>query len=944
MVGVSAPAPTGHPWWHYAAVLLAPVVAMVLTRATTGRRSLADSGRAWWSAARRAPRSVQLLSLGSLAVASIHLGVCPEHFQEALLYGVFFVVLATLQLTWGAVVVARPTRIVLFAGALLNGATIILWLVSRTSGLPVGPEPWEPETFGWLDIAASAIELAIVLLALRLAFATPRPVAAGSGSMRARLRAIFPVGTPLPEDVWRQRHRWIRGIFWAQLPAITIFALFRGYSAELALLMPLALGPFVVLIQVFDGNRRAAMVLTSLGLLSCSAEFVYLSGGSVEMHFHYFVMVGLITLYQDWWPFLVAIAYVVLQHGVVGALDPRVVYDEPAAINDPWTWAGIHGFFILGMSAAGIASWKLNEVSLGHVAKGADELHRTLSLLSSTLDATADGILVVDAEGKISSYNRRFVELWGVPQEILDSRDDDQALAFVLDQLADPQAFTDSVRELYAHPEAECQDVLHFKDGRTFDRFSTPQRVNGVTVGRVWSFRDVTQQHHLQKELAHQAFHDSLTDLANQALFRDRVDHALVRSERRDGRLAVMFLDLDGFKRVNDSLGHRVGDELLTAMAARLRVNLRTIDTAARMGGDEFAVLLEDLESRQEAIDVAERVIGALRQPFHPGGREIVISASIGIVFATADSTSEQLLRNADLAMYTAKRRHNGSYEVYETEMHAQAVDRLELEGDLRRGLSRGEFVVLYQPIVALGNGRIAGVEALVRWQHPTRGLMTPASFIQVAEETGLIRPLGRHVLEVACRQTRTWQDIPEVSRLSVSVNLSPRQLLHEEIVDQVSDVLRSSGLPPNSLTLEITEGAMIEDAELAIEKLRQLKMIGVRLAVDDFGTGYSSLSYLEQFPVDVLKIDRSFIAPMVSKTCDSSLASAIVSLARSLRLQAVAEGVETAEQVRILADFGCDFAQGYYFSKPVDAEQIGALLRPARASVTKPTVLSAGT
>jgi diguanylate cyclase (GGDEF)-like protein/PAS domain S-box-containing protein len=556
------------------------------------------------------------------------------------------------------------------------------------------------------------------------------------------------------------------------------------------------------------------------------------------------------------------------------------------------------------------------------------DLRQTLSLLSATLDATADGILVVDREGRIARFNQRFVEMWRLPEDILASRDDQRALAFVLDQLREPEPFLAKVQELYTQPEAESLDILEFRDGRILERSSKPQRVGGQTVGRVWSFRDITERKRLEDELAHQAFHDSLTGLANQALFRDRVQHALTRTGRHDGRLAVLYLDLDNFKTVNDSLGHPTGDKLLICVAERLRACLRAMDTAARLGGDEFAVLLEDLTSAGDATGLADRLIAALQQPFTVADREVFIGASIGIALDAPGVSNDQLLRNADIAMYTAKRRGRGRYEIFQPEMHAAAVERLEIEADLRGALDRGELTLQYQPIVALDTGRISGVEALVRWRHPERGLLPPGAFVPIAEETGLIRELGRQVLVEACIQVRRWQvEHPEMEPITVSVNISPRQLQADGLVEQITEALDASGLAPSNLVLEITEGAMMHDTEATIGKLGVLKGLGVRLAVDDFGTGYSSLSYLQRFPIDILKIDRAFVSAIEPATSKASLVRTIVSLAQTLGLQAVAEGVETAVQAEILADLGCALAQGYHFARPMDADALSDML-----------------
>jgi diguanylate cyclase (GGDEF)-like protein/PAS domain S-box-containing protein len=752
----------------------------------------------------------------------------------------------------------------------------------------------------------------------------------------------LPRGTALPAEVWWQRHNGILVLLWAHLPVVFTVAVLQGVGVAHAVLETSAVLGLATLATAARPHRRLSMVIAALGLLTCSAVLVHLSHGLIEMHFHFFVMVGVITLYQDWLPFLMALGYVVFQHGAAGALSPESVYSHPAAVAHPWKWAGIHGLFIAGMSVAGIVAWRLNE-SLMDVTTGqqealrtsASELRETLSLLNATLDATADGILVVDLEGQIASVNRRFGEIWSIPEEVLGTRDDAAALEYAMGQLADPEGFLAKVTELYAHPTVESYDTVAFKDGRVIERFSKPQLVGGEVVGRVWSFRDVTQRTQLEDELAHQAFHDALTGLANQALFRDRVDHALARISRSSGRLAVMYLDLDNFKTVNDSLGHIAGDELLVSVTARLGRALRTGDTAARLGGDEFALLLEDT-SLDDAVLVAERVITLLAEPFTVAGKELFASASIGIALDERGIPRDQLLRNADLAMYTAKGRGKNRFEVYEPEMHSHAVDRLELEAELRRALERDELCLHYQPIVDISSRAVTGVEALVRWQHPERGLLAPDTFIPVAEDTGLIEPLGRFVLRTACEQTMRWhRDHPGLVGLSVSVNVSPRQLRDPQIVDDVAEALAATQLPPACLTLEITESAMMRDAEVALVHLTALRDLGVRLAVDDFGTGYSSLSYLQRFPIDILKIDRSFVKSMDQGPEDSALARAIVRLAQTLRLVAVAEGVETTAQADLLLQLGCPLAQGFLYSKPEPPAALRELLLAAERRST---------
>jgi len=446
--------------------------------------------------------------------------------------------------------------------------------------------------------------------------------------------------------------------------------------------------------------------------------------------------------------------------------------------------------------------------------------------------------------------------------------------------------------------------------------------------------RTLEAEKELEAQLRHQAFHDPLTKLANRARFMDRLEHALQRAAGRGQGLAVLFMDLDDFKAVNDSLGHPVGDRLLVDVAERLLANLRPGDTAARFGGDEFAVLLEDALELRDATTVAARMIESLRAPFTLGDTEVFVRASMGIAAGASGDAPDELLRRADVAMYAAKADGKGRFTVHEPAMDESIVGRLELAAELQRAIERDEFVLYYQPSVVLSSGRIAGVEALLRWRHPIRGLLPPADFVPVAEATGLILPIGRWVLREACFAARRWQeDFPSDPPLSVSVNISARQVHQPGLLDVVSDALRRSGLPPETLTLEITENLMMEDADLAIARLNELKQLGVRLAIDDFGTGYSSLSYLRRFPVDILKIDKSFVDGVSRQGKERELAESIIELGHSLSLEIVAEGVEQAEQLGWLQTHHCAFGQGFYFSEPVDAAEIAGMLRQGDAS-----------
>jgi diguanylate cyclase (GGDEF)-like protein/PAS domain S-box-containing protein len=437
--------------------------------------------------------------------------------------------------------------------------------------------------------------------------------------------------------------------------------------------------------------------------------------------------------------------------------------------------------------------------------------------------------------------------------------------------------------------------------------------------GLVGNYRDITERKALEDKLIHQAFHDVLTGLANRALFRNRVEHAMARSSRHNIPLAVLFMDLDDFKTINDSLGHAAGDSLLMSIAERLAACLRTSDTAARLGGDEFAVLLEGT-TPGEAASAADRILRALRAPIEVSEKQVYISASIGIAGYRAEhATQDDLLRDADAAMYRAKADGKGRYDIFDPNMHTAAVERLELKADLQRALDNGEFVLYYQPIIDLETGAFTAVEALLRWKHPERGLVLPGEFIPLAEETGLIVPLGRWVLNVACRQVADWQArYPGRAPAAVSVNLSPKQLREHSLVSEIRQAVRDSGLRPERLLLEITEGAIMQDTDAALLLLNDIHNLGVRLAIDDFGTGYSSLKYLQMFPVDVLKIDRFFVTNVGEAAADTAVARAIVDLGHTLGLRIIAEGVEHPRQSSHLRVMGCDMAQGFAICRPI--------------------------
>jgi diguanylate cyclase (GGDEF)-like protein/PAS domain S-box-containing protein len=458
--------------------------------------------------------------------------------------------------------------------------------------------------------------------------------------------------------------------------------------------------------------------------------------------------------------------------------------------------------------------------------------------------------------------------------------------------------------------------------------------------------RDVTERRALERELNHQAFHDTLTGLANRALFLDRLAHAMDRGDRLADPVAVLFLDLDDFKTVNDSLGHPAGDRLLVAVADRIRLATRPGDTVARFGGDEFAILVESGSMPAAAEVLAERVTGALEPPFHVLSNEVSMRASIGIALGQRPrETPDDLLRDADLAMYLAKHNGKGRFEMYRPDMHTDAVHRLETAAGVRAGLEGHQFEVYYQPIVTAHTGRLIGAEALVRWNHPSRGVIAPDEFIPTAESTGLIVQLGRQVLRDAASQTQQWRENGVVDDdFYISVNLSARQLQEPDLVDQVSSALEESALPASALVLEMTESSLIEDLDRTLPRLHALKQLGLRLAVDDFGTGYSSLSYLADLPVSLVKIDKSFIDRITPDADSSAMIRGVVDLSRALGLSCIAEGVEMDNQLAVLDELGCDSAQGYLFARPTRPQDIAKTfmsLRGGRVIASMPAIAS---
>jgi diguanylate cyclase (GGDEF)-like protein/PAS domain S-box-containing protein len=574
------------------------------------------------------------------------------------------------------------------------------------------------------------------------------------------------------------------------------------------------------------------------------------------------------------------------------------------------------------------------EVSLALASAAlTEEVHRHTSeaRLSSLVRHSSDLITVLGASGEIvyqSPSVERILgytadELTGTRFARLIASEDPGRLARLI---AD-----DTIEGAPGEERLDC--VLRHRDGsiRYFEIQHTNLLQDEHVGGVVLNGRDVSERRAFEQQLEHQAFHDPVTGLANRPLFVERVRHAVARSRREGMGIGVIFLDLDDFKTINDSLGHAAGDVVLVNVAQRLSASVRTSDTPARFGGDEFAILLEDVENAQEAADAAERIVAGLSDPFVVDQKNLSVRASLGISVSEKDAVSdaEELIRNADAAMYIAKRDGKGGYRLFEPAMHEGVLARLELRADLQRAIDNDELELHYQPLVRLDTGDVSGMEALLRWRHPVRGLVAPDEFIGLAEETGLIVPMGDWVLREGCRQaTLLTGAAPDGTPLTMSINLSVKQLQHAGIVEDVRAALAASGLDPSRLTLEITESVMA-DTDTVVARLHELKGLGIRLAMDDFGTGYSSLSYLSRLPVDVLKMDRSFLRAGASPHA-SGLATAVVALGQTLSLQVVAEGIEFADQWHKLRELGCDLGQGFYFARPMDADTMMAFLRAA--------------
>jgi diguanylate cyclase (GGDEF)-like protein len=568
------------------------------------------------------------------------------------------------------------------------------------------------------------------------------------------------------------------------------------------------------------------------------------------------------------------------------------------------------------------------------ILKNAEErLQFANTLLTTQLETSPDGILVVDTNLRIISYNRRFADMWRIPLDVLRAQDDAPVLDAVMSAMLDPQAFVARVQYLYEHPEEESHDELETKDGRFIDRHTGVLRTAaGQYLGRVWFFRDITERREAEAQILRAARCDPLTGLANRAVFMEAVQHAIAHAKRGDRRFAVLYLDLDQFKNVNDTLGHAVGDELLRAVADRLQSNSRTTDIVARFGGDEFAVLMADVNDPTDVAFLAEKLIDALSDPFLVQGNDIRGSVSVGIsLFGPEEPDAETMLSRADLALYRAKSEGRGAYWFFTNAMDSEVRARVTLTSELREAIDAGQLFLVYQPQVEIATGRITGVEALVRWRHSTRGILSPSLFIPVAEKSGLIATLGNWVLREACRQAKAWLDAGIAPGVT-AVNLSAMQFKRWfELEKDIATILAETGLPARKLELELTETVLMAASREHNDVLNRLRQTGVRLAIDDFGVGYSSLDYLRRFPVDRIKIAQDFVEHIANVSGSAAIVRATIGLARELSINVIAEGVETIEQLELLKGWGCREGQGFYFAKPLEPDDLTPLLRRGR-------------
>ena len=558
-----------------------------------------------------------------------------------------------------------------------------------------------------------------------------------------------------------------------------------------------------------------------------------------------------------------------------------------------------------------------------------DEIKFKNTLLTTQQEASGDGILSVDADGNVISISQRFIELWKIPPDVVETKSDERILESVLDKLVDPALFVERIRQLYEQKHETSVDEISLKDGRIFERHSAPMLgADDRYYGRVWMYRDITSRKQSEDLIWNQANFDPLTGLANRQMLRDRLEQEIRNAHRTGNRVALLYLDLDQFKDVNDTLGHSLGDMLLKEAAARLSASVREADTVARLGGDEFTIVMGGLETSSSIERVASDILERFRQPFKLMDETAYVSTSIGITLYPEDAaTVDDMVKNADQAMYAAKEKGRNCYQYFTPSMQEAALSKAMVIRDLRCALPENQFRLCYQPIVEMATGEIHKAEALLRWHHPTRGLVSPGEFIPAAEETRMIIDIGDWVFREAVRQCAHWRETTHPG-FQITINTSPVQYRNEnfDVEDWISH-LQAMGLSGPAISVEITEGLLMDSATKVTDKLLMFRDAGIQVSLDDFGTGYSSLSYLKKFDIDYLKIDQSFVRNLEPNSDDMALCEAIIVMAHKLGLKVIGEGIETEAQRGLLAAAGCDFGQGYLFSRPVTSAEFDQLL-----------------
>ncbi len=594
------------------------------------------------------------------------------------------------------------------------------------------------------------------------------------------------------------------------------------------------------------------------------------------------------------------------------------------------------------LACALTTKWQLAKDSHQHtsmltkqVADRTLELQQSLSLVKSTFESSNDGILVVNNDGKVIDYNQKFVHILRIPESIIKTKSEEEILKYIKTQLEDHENYFDKLQIFHVKADETSIDVLKFKNGKVFECYSQPHTLNNKIIGRILDFRDITERFKLEEKLIYQATHDALTGLVNRVKLMEQMQLTIKKSAENNSKFAVLFLDFDRFKLINDSLSHIAGDELLQAAATRLKSAIGPEDTLSRLGGDEFVIIFTDIINEKKLANKVNKLFSLFQRPFDIGERKVVLTASVGISIYPKDGTTvDILLRNADAAMYHAKGKKGNNFQFYVPEMSVQSLAELEQETELRQALIKGEFFLCYQPQFDLNSEKLIAVEALLRWQHPKKGVLLPMDFIPLAEETGLIIPISEWVLRTACAQNKAWQELG-LEPIRVAVNVTAQQFKLQNLTETVRRILEETKLEPQYLELELTENVLLSSPEI-IKMVVELKKLNVSIAIDDFGTGYSSLSYLHKIPLDRLKIDASFIHHIQSAKDDEVIIRAVIAMAKNLNLEVLAEGVETLDQLNFLRKYKCEDVQGFYFSKPLMAEELKKLLEKTVVSEPK--------